>query len=304
VGGVSVRSIGSLAYDLYERRLLRRLSPDQIPSHIGVMCDGNRRWAKEFGEGVEGGYIAGADKIEEFLSWCDQLQVKLVTLWLLSTDNLNRPAREVVPLMRVIEGLVDELASTRRWQINPVGALDMLPSATAERLKAAAEATSDVNGMAVNIAVAYGGRRELADAVRSLLHEHAAQGTTIEELAEFIDVDHIAEHLYTAGHPASSACRDSCSGRAPTASSTSARRCGRTSGELTFCERSVTMRHAIAGSVPNRLIPLGVSAPGGQSRAVASAVTPGGEARRCGRPSLYHHQGQPARPEASRSRPD
>jgi short-chain Z-isoprenyl diphosphate synthase len=165
------------------------------------MCDGNRRWAKAFGEEVEGGYLAGADKIEEFLGWCDQLGVKLVTLWLLSTDNLGRPAQEVGPLMRVIEELVDELASTRRWRINPVGALDMLPSATTQRLKAAADTTADVDGMTVNIAVAYGGRRELADAVRSLLHEHAAQGTTIEELAEFIDVDHIAEHLYTRGQP-------------------------------------------------------------------------------------------------------
>ena len=194
-------SIGSLAYDLYERRLLRRLGPEQIPAHIGIMCDGNRRWAKAFGEEVEGGYLAGADKIEEFLSWCDQLGVQLVTLWLLSTDNLGRPAQEVGPLMRVIEELVDELASTGRWRINPVGALDMLPSATTQRLKAAADTTADVDGMTVNIAVAYGGRRELADAVRSLLHEHAAQGTTIEELAEFIDVDHIAEHLYTRGQP-------------------------------------------------------------------------------------------------------
>jgi len=194
-------SIGSLAYDLYERRLLRRLGPEQIPAHIGIMCDGNRRWAKAFGEEVEGGYLAGADKIEEFLGWCDQLGVQLVTLWLLSTDNLGRPAQEVGPLMRVIEELVDELASTGRWRINPVGALDMLPSATTQRLKAAADTTADVDGMTVNIAVAYGGRRELADAVRSLLHEHAAQGTTIEELAEFIDVDHIAEHLYTRGQP-------------------------------------------------------------------------------------------------------
>ncbi len=194
-------SLGSLVYDLYERRLLRRLPPDRIPAHIGVMCDGNRRWAKAFGEEVEGGYVAGADKIEEFLGWCDQLHVELVTLWLLSTDNLGRPAQEVGPLLRVIEDLVDELASTRRWRIHPVGALDMLPSATAQRLKAAADATSDVDGMTVNIAIAYGGRRELADAVRSLLHEHAAQGTTIEELAEFIDVEHIAEHLYTRGQP-------------------------------------------------------------------------------------------------------
>lgn len=196
-----VASVGSIAYDLYERRLLRRLTPDRIPEHIGVMCDGNRRWAKAFGGEATGGYAAGADKIEDFLGWCDQLQVKLVTLWLLSTDNLARPAEEIEPLMRVIENLVDSLAAERRWQINPVGALDLLPAATAVRLKTAAESTSDVDGMTVNIAVAYGGRRELADAVRSLLHEHAAQGTTIEELAEFLDVEHIAEHLYTRGQP-------------------------------------------------------------------------------------------------------
>jgi short-chain Z-isoprenyl diphosphate synthase len=194
-------SLGSVLYDLYERRLLRRLSPEQIPGHIGVMCDGNRRWAKAFGEKVEGGYVAGADKIEEFLGWCDQLHVKRVTLWLLSTDNLGRPADQIEPLLGVIEDLVEELASTGRWRILPVGALDMLPSPTAERLKGAAEKTAEVDGMAVNIAVAYGGRRELADAVRSLLHEHAAQGTTIEELAEFIDVEHISEHLYTRGQP-------------------------------------------------------------------------------------------------------
>ena len=103
--------------------------------------------------------------------------------------------------MRVIGDLVDELAETGRWRVHPVGALDMLPAGSAARLKAAADATSDVDGMTVNIAVAYGGRRELADAVRSLLHEHAAMGTTIEELADVIDVEHISEHLYTRGQP-------------------------------------------------------------------------------------------------------
>ncbi len=194
-------SARSLAYELYERRLVRQLNPERIPAHIGVMCDGNRRWARSTGEHVEEGYIAGADKIPEFLSWCDQLHVELVTLWLLSTDNLARPAEEIAPLMRVIEELVDELAATGRWRVQPVGALDLLPATTAQRLKAAADRSADVEGMTVNIAVAYGGRRELADAVRSLLHDHAAQGTTIEELAEFIDVEHIAEHLYTRGQP-------------------------------------------------------------------------------------------------------
>jgi short-chain Z-isoprenyl diphosphate synthase len=194
-------SASSLLYGLYERRLLHQIDPARLPAHIGVMCDGNRRWARSSGEQVEGGYIAGADKIEEFLGWCDQLHVKLVTLWLLSTDNLNRPVEEVGPLLRVIEDLVDDLAATRRWKVQPVGALDLLPASTARRLKAAAERCADVDGMTVNIAVAYGGRRELADAVRSLLHEHAEQGTSLEELAAVIDVEHITEHLYTRGQP-------------------------------------------------------------------------------------------------------
>ena len=91
--------------------------------------------------------------------------------------------------------------SSSGWRLHPVGALDLLPAATAERLKEAAEETRDVDGLIVNIAVGYGGRREIADAVRSLLQEHAAKGTTIEELAEILDVEHIAEHLYTKGQP-------------------------------------------------------------------------------------------------------
>ncbi len=201
VRSVHMASASSLLYGLYERRLLHQIDPAKLPAHIGVMCDGNRRWARSSGEQVEGGYIAGADKIEEFLGWCDQLHVELVTLWLLSTDNLARSADEIEPLTRVIEDLVDDLAATRRWRVQPVGALDLLPASTASRLKAAAESCADVDGMTVNIAVAYGGRRELADAVRSLLHEHAEQGTSLEELAEVIDVEHISEHLYTRGQP-------------------------------------------------------------------------------------------------------
>jgi len=196
-----VATLRSFAYDLYERRLLRNLPEDRLPRHIGVMCDGNRRWARAFGAEVSGGYLAGADKIEEFLGWCDQLNINLVTLWLLSTDNLGRPEEEVGPLLGVIEDLVDVLATKGRWRVHPVGALDMLPSSTAMRLKAAADRTAEIDGMTVNIAVAYGGRRELADAVRSMLQEHAQRGTTIEELAEVIDMEHIAEHLYTKGQP-------------------------------------------------------------------------------------------------------
>jgi short-chain Z-isoprenyl diphosphate synthase len=125
----------------------------------------------------------------------------VVTLWLLSTDNLNRPAGELAPLLGIIEDVVTELAESGRWRINPVGALDTLPDRTSRALKAAADATREVDGVLVNVAVGYGGRREIADAVRALLQHHAGEGTSIEQLAEILDVEHIAEHLYTKGQP-------------------------------------------------------------------------------------------------------
>jgi len=193
--------VRDLAYRLYERRVETSLSPQSIPRHVGVMCDGNRRWARSAGlADVSSGHQAGADKIFEVLQWCRQMGVEVVTLWLLSTDNLTRPAAELEPLLRIIEDTVRELV-TQNWHVNPMGALDLLPAGTAQVLKDAAEATTEQTGLLVNVAVCYGGRREIADAVRSLLQDHATRGTTIEELAEILDVEHIAEHLYTAGQP-------------------------------------------------------------------------------------------------------
>jgi short-chain Z-isoprenyl diphosphate synthase len=193
--------VRDLAYRLYEHRIEASLSPQAIPRHVGVMCDGNRRWARSAGlADVSSGHQAGADKIFEVLQWCRQTGVEVVTLWLLSTDNLARPSTELEPLLRIIEDTVRELVA-QNWHVNPMGALDLLPGDTAQVLKDAADATANQNGLLVNVAVGYGGRREIADAVRSLLQDHATRGTTIEELAEVLDVEHIAEHLYTAGQP-------------------------------------------------------------------------------------------------------
>jgi short-chain Z-isoprenyl diphosphate synthase len=190
-----------LVYRLYERRLETALRPQAIPRHVGVMCDGNRRWARSAGlTDVSSGHRAGADKIFELLDWCRDAGVEVVTLWLLSTDNLTRPADELEQLLKIIESTVRELVA-EGWHVKPVGALDLLPAETAEVLKDAGEATASNGGLLVNVAVGYGGRREIADAVRSLLQDHATRGTSIEELAEILDVDHIAEHLYTAGQP-------------------------------------------------------------------------------------------------------
>jgi len=192
-----------LVYALYERRLLRELSGRPMPRHVGVILDGNRRWARATGAAdVNDGHQRGADRIEDLLRWCDDAGVEVVTLWLLSTDNLARPAPELTPLLHIIEGVVTELAEPdKRWQIKIMGSLDLLPASTVSLLKEASERTIGRPGAEVNVAVGYGGRREIADAVRSLLHEHARDGRSIEEVAALLDVDHIAEHLYTRGQP-------------------------------------------------------------------------------------------------------
>ena len=213
----------NLLYDIYERRLAARIDPATVPHHVGVILDGNRRWAKSMGFGAAQGHKRGADKIEEFLGWAEQMGVQVVTLWLLSTDNLSRDPAELSPLLDIIAHAVDELAETGRWSLRLVGAVDLLPEPLAERLRAAvvrsrpssAEAseqggpadeaveTAEAEGrrMQVNIAVGYGGRQEIADAVRELLRERAAAGASLEEVAASLSEEDITEHLYTKGQP-------------------------------------------------------------------------------------------------------
>ncbi len=192
-----------LVYGLYEKRLARRLHGAPVPRHVGVILDGNRRWARAAGSGDPNhGHRRGADKIVDLLCWCTEVDVEVVTLWLLSTDNLTRPAAELTPLLTIIERTVRQLSAPGRpWRLNPVGSLDLLPDRTAVVLKEAAEATAEREGLLVNVAVGYGGRREIADAVRSLLSQHAALGSSLDDLASTLDVEHIAEHLYTRGQP-------------------------------------------------------------------------------------------------------
>jgi short-chain Z-isoprenyl diphosphate synthase len=194
-----------VVYAAYERRLARSLvrSGAAVPRHVGVIVDGNRRWAKELGiVDPNQGHRVGARKIVDLLGWCDEAGVELVTLWLLSTDNLSRPAAELDPLLRIIEGVVADLAAPEnRWTLRVVGALDLLPAATARRLKESTAGTEGRPGVTVNVAIGYGGRREIADAVRSMLQAHAADGRSLEEVAELLDVEHISEHMYTRGQP-------------------------------------------------------------------------------------------------------
>lgn len=192
--------VKSLVYPLYEWRLVRSLDFSKTPHHVGVILDGNRRWAKSNPTSNDRhGHKAGASKIIEFLGWCDDAQVKVVTLWLLSTDNFKRSDEEVDELLQIIGSTIDQLAATGRWNIKAVGALDLLPPWLEEKLSALKPIRND--GVEVNVAISYGGRREIVDAVKSYLNEEGSAGQSLEAAKEKLTAEDISKFLYTAGQP-------------------------------------------------------------------------------------------------------
>lgn len=186
---------------IYEKNLARRLHKLPTPRHIGVILDGNRRWAANQGGPTSRGHRVGAGKISTFLEWCVEQDVEVVTLWLLSTDNLRRPESEIIPLLGIIEQAANDLAKDGRWKLQAVGALEGLPQKVKQTLKDAEAATLKNKVLKVNLAVGYGGRQEVVDAVSSFIREEAAKGHTPEAIAAMIDAEAIENHLYTKGQP-------------------------------------------------------------------------------------------------------
>jgi short-chain Z-isoprenyl diphosphate synthase len=169
---------------------------------VGIILDGNRRWARAMGyaDAAEG-HRRGAAKIDELLGWCAELQIPVVTLWLLSTENLDRDPEEVGALLEVIEEKVSDLVAAGRWRIRALGALELLPDTTRDVLARAVERSLGREGPSLNVAVGYGGRQEIADATKRLLEAYAAEGIDLAEAAKRITPDEIASWLYTAGLP-------------------------------------------------------------------------------------------------------
>ena len=190
-------------YGLYQNRLRRSLDPSKLPHHIGMIVDGNRRWAQErFLESPSHGHRAGAQKVPEFLVWCDDIGIKMVTLYLLSTDNLTgRHEGELSELFDIIAKLATELSQFRNWKIHHVGKDEVLPPELLQTLLEAEKRTAKNTGLHVNLAIGYGGRAEIADAVRSIIAEHQSEGGSIDSLAEKLTPELIGDHLYTGGLP-------------------------------------------------------------------------------------------------------
>lgn len=191
-------------YRVYESRILKFLERDKLPKHIGVIHDGHRRYARAEGlPDYAAGYRVGMNKFVEFLGWADELEIPAVTCWLLSTENLARPAEELEPYYEVLIELFDSIPERIQGHdvsVRFVGSLDLLPQRLADAAKKLA-ATCSTGSRRVTIALAYGGRQEIVDAARELVGNLAEQGVPATEMAEHIDAAALSSFMYTPDLP-------------------------------------------------------------------------------------------------------
>jgi tritrans,polycis-undecaprenyl-diphosphate synthase [geranylgeranyl-diphosphate specific] len=190
------------AYKFYENRLTWQVEEGPIPSHIGIILDGNRRWAQDRKYSVDLGHAYGADVVEKLLDWCQDLGIKSITLYVLSTENLQRTAEEVQELFRLIEERLTNLLSDQRIykyrvRVKGIGKFDLLPQSLLGILREVEEKTAAYDGHFLNIAIAYGGRAEITDVVKSIADDVKNGTLSPETISEAT----IASRLYTAHLP-------------------------------------------------------------------------------------------------------
>lgn len=195
-----LRAIG--AYAVYEKWLDRQVRKRPIPEHLGVILDGNRRWAIAR-SGIEyEGHRTGAKTSQDFLEWCLDLKIKTITLYAFSIENFNRPKREVNTILSIIEEegkrlLKDQRLHQDQIRVKALGRVDLLPKSLQEILREIEDATESYDKNYLNIALAYGGRTEIIDAARKIARDVGEGSVKPEE----IDEQFFMKYLYTAHLP-------------------------------------------------------------------------------------------------------
>lgn len=178
-----------------------------MPRHVGIILDGNRRHGRKRQlRDPRMIYGLGAQKLDEMLEWCSQLQIPALTAWALSTDNLARPKDELAAILSAIERKIaawlrDPQIHRRRVRIRAVGRLELLPPRLLEIIQEAERATTPHSDLVLTIAIAYGGRDEISEAVRAFLRAKAVEGCTLEEVVDQITPESIGRHLYSVDLP-------------------------------------------------------------------------------------------------------
>jgi undecaprenyl diphosphate synthase len=184
-----------------EYAIARSLDPARLPAHIGIIMDGNGRWASRRRLPRVAGHRAGVDSVRMTVETCAMAGIEVLTLYAFSIENWKRPRAEVETLWRLLHFyLGQELGRLREGNVRlkAIGRVEALPAAVLKELTAAIEATAANTGLTVNLAINYGGRTEIVDAVNAFL-ENARRSSAAGPLS--VTEQDIARHLYTAGQP-------------------------------------------------------------------------------------------------------
>ena len=194
-------------YFIYEKRLAAKMHKWKLPEHIGIILDGNRRWAQNKGlmKAIDG-HRRGADKLHEVLNWCYDSGIKVVTIWIFSTENFKRSKDEVDGLMSLIEKKVkdltdDEETHQKEIGIRFIGRRELLPESLQQSIETCEKATADYSRIQLNVAIAYGGREEIVDSVKQFIRDKIAADHSLEETLDELEPDSINDYLYTSGMP-------------------------------------------------------------------------------------------------------
>ncbi len=185
-------------YKVYGRWLKTQLKKEDMPRHIGIILDGNRRWAKGQKMDPWEGHWAGGEHVKDFLDWCLNLNINTVTLYAFSTENFKRNEKEVEELMKVYEkALHDVLASDvikkHQVRVKAIGRRNLLPENLQTLINEVEEQSKSNDKFYLNVALAYGGRAEIVDATKELAQLVKARKLEPEQISEEL----IEEHLYT-----------------------------------------------------------------------------------------------------------
>lgn len=194
-------------YTVYERRLASEAPTWDLPRHIGIIMDGNRRFARELGQRrVLAGHTRGADKLREVLNWCYEVGIPVVTVWSFSLENFQRDSSEVHDLLSLFEERTRELSTHQdvhenRVRVRYIGSRELLPESLQVAIREAEAATQHYDRFQLNIAMAYGGRQEITEAFRAWMQSRAAAGETLAQAIAAFEPQSIERHLYTYGQP-------------------------------------------------------------------------------------------------------
>ncbi len=173
----------------YERELTKDVLKYRLPRHIAIIMDGNRRFARKRGLPPKAGHVFGSRKVEDVLNWCWELGIKNVTLYAFSTENFKRSEEEKRNIFSLVERELFKLARdkrvhSRKVRVRIVGKVELLPENVRSAIRTVEEVTGNYTGFNLNIALAYGGRQELIDAVRAILYEVKKGKLSSEEIGE------------------------------------------------------------------------------------------------------------------------